>query len=447
MISLPGGAMLKNFMIIAVFGLFIMAGCSGSRQSGSSESMSDTDAAVQERIADLLEKIDDEPNNIQWRMDLANEYRANGKNMDALKTYEQALALDPSRSDVKFEYAQLALQMGDKRKAFQAYKEILQGLNGEQFLGRIAPMFVDTYKVKPVISSMVPEAFGCYSPDGSRILYQSYTGSNWDIFEYDRVSEQNIQITNNPADEENPVYSPTAPVIAYTSTRDDHRDVDYNQKLRDIYIMDLKSKSETNLTTNSSNDWKPRYSPNGKFIVFVSERDDLRDVDLLELYCNIYIMEDDGSFQLRLTHADANDGGPIMTGGENDPIFFDSNRGGNFDIYRLADKKVERITYNDESNDVAPDISPDGSKIVFFSDRDGNYEIYMMNTDGSNQQRLTSNLADDTNPVFSPDGKKVLFQSNRSGNWDIYEMDLELKNDTPAIYEVVDIIDQNLSNM
>jgi Tol biopolymer transport system component len=105
------------------------------------------------------------------------------------------------------------------------------------------------------------------------------------------------------------------------------------------------------------------------------------------------------------------------------------------------------VTTNLESNDVAPDVSADGSKIVFFSDRDGNYEIYIMNADGSNQQRLTSNPADDTNPVFFPAGNKVLFQSNRSGNYNIYEIDLNSPTTTPPIYEVIDKIDEALATM
>jgi Tol biopolymer transport system component len=105
------------------------------------------------------------------------------------------------------------------------------------------------------------------------------------------------------------------------------------------------------------------------------------------------------------------------------------------------------VTTNLEYNDVAPDISITGNKIVFFSDRDGNYEIYMMNADGSNQQQLTSNPADDTNPVFSPEASKVYFHSNRSGNYDIFEIDLTSPATTPPVYEVINKIDYALSKM
>ena len=70
-----------------------------------------------------------------------------------------------------------------------------------------------------------------------------------------------------------------------------------------------------------------------------------------------------------------------------------------------------------------------------------------MNSDGSAQMRLTSNPADDANPVFSPDGTKILFHSNRSGNYDIYLLDLSKQSSAPALIEVVNNIDQALKTL
>ena len=53
--------------------------------------------------------------------------------------------------------------------------------------------------------------------------------------------------------------------------------------------------------------------------------------------------------------------------------------------------------------------SPDGQKIAFRSDRDGNSEIYVMNADGSGQRNLTHNAARDGDPAWSPDGRKIAF--------------------------------------
>ncbi len=68
------------------------------------------------------------------------------------------------------------------------------------------------------------------------------------------------------------------------------------------------------------------------------------------------------------------------------------------------------------------------NKIAFSSDRDGNNEIYVMNTDGTNQARLTYNAGSDENPAISPDGTRIAFDSDRDGNSDIYIMDSDGNN-------------------
>ena len=68
------------------------------------------------------------------------------------------------------------------------------------------------------------------------------------------------------------------------------------------------------------------------------------------------------------------------------------------------------------------------SKIAFDSDRDGNAEIYVMDADGSNPVRLTSNATSDRLPAWAPDGSKIAFDSDRDGNREIYVMDADGSN-------------------
>ena len=72
--------------------------------------------------------------------------------------------------------------------------------------------------------------------------------------------------------------------------------------------------------------------------------------------------------------------------------------------------------------------SPLQGKIVFYSKRDGNTEIYTMNSDGSNQTRLTFNEMSDSSPVWSPNGRQIAFHSKRDGNLEIYVMDADGRN-------------------
>jgi Tol biopolymer transport system component len=114
---------------------------------------------------------------------------------------------------------------------------------------------------------------------------------------------------------------------------------------------------------------------------------------------------------------------------QNGNIAFESGRD---DVVKSmgADGSGQTRLTNNAAFDVAPTFSPDGSKIAFSSARDDdyndgnffNFEIYVMNADGSGQTRLTNNDDLDWTPAFSPDGSKIAFTSHRDGNWDIYVM-------------------------
>jgi Bacterial Ig domain/WD40-like Beta Propeller Repeat/Beta-propeller repeat len=114
-------------------------------------------------------------------------------------------------------------------------------------------------------------------------------------------------------------------------------------------------------------------------------------------------------------------------GGAN-KIVFSSNRDGNFEIYSMNSDGtgLTRLT-NHSAIDLFPALSPDGTKIAFASNRDGllNFEIYVMNADGSSPARLTTNARVDGKPSWSPDGTKIAFTSARDGNFEIYSMNAD----------------------
>ena len=98
-------------------------------------------------------------------------------------------------------------------------------------------------------------------------------------------------------------------------------------------------------------------------------------------------------------------------------IAFSSDRDGNDEIYVMDTNAsgLTRLTVN-EASDTSPVFSPDGSKIAFTSDRDGARDIFVMDSrNGSNQSNLTGNADHDHKPSWSPDGEKITFNSHREG--------------------------------
>ncbi len=87
-----------------------------------------------------------------------------------------------------------------------------------------------------------------------------------------------------------------------------------------------------------------------------------------------------------------------------------------------------------------PAWSPDGNEIAFVSDRDGNYEIYVMDANGSNQERLTYNIYSDGTPAWSPNGVEIAFTSSRGGTSEIYLMESNGSNQRRVTdsYEILD---------
>lgn len=116
-------------------------------------------------------------------------------------------------------------------------------------------------------------------------------------------------------------------------------------------------------------------------------------------------------------------------------LAFASARTGDWEIYRVAAScdaaapmareqcSLQRLTAA-PGDDLLPAWSPDGRWIAFVSERDGNAEIYLMDSDGANQRRLTVDDAGDWRPAWLPDSRRLVFASDRAGQSDLYLMTL-----------------------
>jgi Tol biopolymer transport system component len=117
------------------------------------------------------------------------------------------------------------------------------------------------------------------------------------------------------------------------------------------------------------------------------------------------------------------DAGPSCNPTRNDIAFY-SNRTGNFDIWvmSLDRSSTPRQLTSWSSNEIYPAWSPDGDRIAFRSDRDGNADIWVMDSDGGAPRLLVSHPAEEGWVAWSPDGRWIYFSSNRSGRFDLWVM-------------------------
>jgi dipeptidyl aminopeptidase/acylaminoacyl peptidase len=187
--------------------------------------------------------------------------------------------------------------------------------------------------------------------------------------------------------------------IAFTSDRDGNGN---------IFSALPDGSGLTRLTTDPRDDAQAAWSPDGRRIAFRSRRDGQFEV---------YVMGAAGSDQTRLT--------TTLTGTATNPpsstqpswspdgrrLLFRSNRDGDYDIWVMdADGSDVEQVLNDPGDERYPGFSPDGRKIVFRSDRDGDPEIFVMDANGTNIVQLTSNDLFDSAPAWSPDGTQIAFE-------------------------------------
>jgi TolB protein len=178
----------------------------------------------------------------------------------------------------------------------------------------------------------------------------------------------------------------------------------------EIFTMNADGTKETNVSNHPANDWHPSFSPDGQQIVFASNRSGNH------LDRDIYVMDSDGSSQVNLTNNQSSNYSPDWSP-DGTRIAYESSEGGNVDVWVMgADGSNRRNLTNFQSGlDYYPTWPPDSQRIAFTSiGRDWSTlpAIYVMDSNGSNVELISERLTDaDRFPAWSPTGDLIAYQS------------------------------------
>ncbi len=161
----------------------------------------------------------------------------------------------------------------------------------------------------------------------------------------------------------------------------------------EIMTVPITGGDATWLTDNAAMDFMPAWSPDGKTIAFVSDRDGLQ---------YIYLMDADGANQRRLTTNEFPERSPSWSPDGTQLAFFSGNNDVT-NIYVVGSDGAGslNITGQDSGYNEDPTWSPDGTMIAFWSSRSGDNEVYAMRLDGSGLVNLTNSPGPDENPSWS----------------------------------------------
>ena len=254
--------------------------------------------------------------------------------------------------------------------------------------------------------SSAPPATVQAAGSNDRIAFNSGRDGNLEIYTMNPDGSGLARLTDHPANDWAPRWSPDKTRIVFYSNRTGNDE---------IYVMRADGTGLVQVTNNTATDSQPDWSPDGSRIVFTSTRGGEGS--------NLYVVNVDRTGLTRITSGPWLDVAPNWSP-DGSRIAFASSRDGNFEIYAVNPNGsgATRLT-NHPASDYDPSWSPDGRELAFWSERDGNGEIYVMNADASGLRRVTTNLlVTDGFVSWSPDGKRLVFESNRAGNPDIYVM-------------------------
>jgi Tol biopolymer transport system component len=203
---------------------------------------------------------------------------------------------------------------------------------------------------------------------------------------------------------------PCTPRLAFSSERDGNPE---------IYVTDADGTNQVNLTQSPAADREPEWSPDGSRMSF--QRDG-----------RLWTMDADGgnAEQLTAPPTGQTDLGEVAWSPDGARIAFGRTNGkGGVDIWIVDATGGEPSRLTDATPSTLPSWSPDGTTIAFTSSRDGDDEVFTMNSDGSGELNRTNNTFEDGTSssavLWSADGAQLYFLSDRDGSLDLWQANVD----------------------
>ncbi len=252
-----------------------------------------------------------------------------------------------------------------------------------------------------------------------KIVFYSERDGNAEIYVMDPDGSETTRLTTNASNEFCPDWSPDGMKIAFESDRDDPHPVScFPNCVSKLYVMNANGSGERRLMDVRGPEGHPDWSPDGRSITFQADRDG-------DGKNEIHVVSVE-SGEVRLVLGDGFDNTAPDWSPDGQEIALNSDRHGGLDIFAIrADGTGLRNVVDTGTNDYFPDWSPDGTQILFFAaDWPAvRQDLYVVDADGANLVRLTATpRVVDESAQWAADGERIVFQSDRDGNFEIYSM-------------------------